>query len=260
MVCCSRRGVVVVRRREFVVVGAGCSGRPPRAGQHFALLSAGEVPGGRDMRTRSSPKRPLTARREVGAAFRAVDVPVFGCGVDQGSDGRVAAQLVQAAAAARPDAADGMPSLALISAYGTGGSSTSRAISRWQPGGRRANASRSAAWRSAVEQLLLGRPGLIVWDGLGVRRWSAAAMLVRSAQDRRIPAGWWWRASREARPDRGSCPAGPRAAARRSGRRRRRRRRPAGACGRWTRSAGRIARRGRPTPACRRFWRGSPGQ
>jgi hypothetical protein len=43
----------------------------------------------------------------------------------------------------------GMPSLALIWAYGTGGSSVSRAISRWQLGGSRVSASRSAACRSA---------------------------------------------------------------------------------------------------------------
>src|SRR5689334_9071318 len=43
-----------------------------------------------------------------------------------------------------------MPSLALISAYGTGGSSISRAISCWSRGGRCVNASRSAACRSAA--------------------------------------------------------------------------------------------------------------
>ena len=43
----------------------------------------------------------------------------------------------------------GMPSLAPISAYGSGGSSMSRASSRWQPGGSRVNASRRAAWRPA---------------------------------------------------------------------------------------------------------------
>ena len=41
----------------------------------------------------------------------------------------------------------------------------SKAISCWHPGGRSANASRSAALRSAHEHLLLGHLGLIVRDG-----------------------------------------------------------------------------------------------
>ena len=44
MVCGSRRGVVIVRRREFVVVGAGLFWPAARARQHYALPSAGEVP------------------------------------------------------------------------------------------------------------------------------------------------------------------------------------------------------------------------
>jgi Fe-S oxidoreductase len=44
----------------------------------------------------------------------------------------------------------GRPSLSLISAYGTGGSAVSTAISRWQQGGRSETAVRRAAWRSAA--------------------------------------------------------------------------------------------------------------
>src|ERR1019366_2034525 len=64
-----------------------------------------------------------------------------------------------------------------------------------------------------------------------------------------IHAGWWWRAGREARPDRAARQAGPPAAARRSARLCRHRRGPAGTGGRLTRPAGRTARRTRPPPA-----------
>jgi len=51
--------------------------------------------------------------------------------VDQGSDGRVAAQLVQAAAPGGPDAPDWHVQPGADLAYGTGGSAMSRASSRW---------------------------------------------------------------------------------------------------------------------------------
>jgi len=47
----------------------------------------------------------------------------------------------------------GMPSSALITAYDAGGVSVSRVSSRWQGAGRQANASRSAAWRSATSSV-----------------------------------------------------------------------------------------------------------
>ena len=59
----------------------------------------------------------------------------------------------------------GMPSLALISVYGTGGSAVSRASSCWQPGGSCPDASRSAACgrvAQAVQVVHEGEP-----DGLG---------------------------------------------------------------------------------------------
>ena len=52
----------------------------------------------------------------------------------------------------------GIPSLALISAYGRGGSWSSRPISRWPPDGRSRNASRSAAFRSAASSSCSAAP------------------------------------------------------------------------------------------------------
>ena len=72
----------------------------------------------------------------------------------------------------------GMPSLALISAYGTGGSWMSRAIKPPVAGGQVGEclAQRHVALRH--EHLLLDHLSLIVWDGLGIQRipgsvWSA---------------------------------------------------------------------------------------
>jgi hypothetical protein len=89
-------------------------------------------------------------------------------GIDQGSDVRVAAQLVQAAAASRPDAAnrDTQPDANLRIGHGrvfkqqgdqplTGG---------WQ--GRERFAQRRVALGS--QQPLLGCPGLVIGGDLGV--------------------------------------------------------------------------------------------
>ena len=71
-------------------------------------------------------------------------------GVDQRGDGRVTAQLVQAAAAGRADApgSDAQPGADLGVRLGRVGESM--AISRWQQEGRCLSASRSAALRSAA--------------------------------------------------------------------------------------------------------------
>ena len=61
----------------------------------------------------------------------------------------------------------GMPSVALISAYGTGGSWMSRAISCRESGGRCVNASRSATWRSALSSSDSAAP--VTWS------WMSAA-------------------------------------------------------------------------------------
>ena len=154
----------------------------------------------------------------------------------------------------------GMPSSALISAYGTGGSWISMAISRWQPGGRRMNASRSAALRSAKSSSCV-RPSQPVHPGPSrhlPRTWHCPVPARCPASDR-IPAGWWWPASQEARPDRGFCQAAPAAAAdaladvigvgaAQPDRRQ------------MDQSSGRTARPVRPTPACRHPSRGSQGQ
>jgi len=95
-------------------------------------------------------KRSLTARR------------VCGCLPGSSRPALSAAPLIRAAMAGSrrslsrqrrrfgPMLPTGMFSLALIVAYGRGGPWMSRVISRWQHGGSRASASRSAAWRSAV--------------------------------------------------------------------------------------------------------------
>jgi hypothetical protein len=57
----------------------------------------------------------------------------------------------------------GMPSLALISAYGSAGSSVSRAGSCWQPGGSWPNASRRAA-QFGREQVLPGRLSVVAGE------------------------------------------------------------------------------------------------
>src|SRR5450631_4022880 len=74
----------------------------------------------------------------------------------------------------------GMPSSALILAYGTGGSWISMAISRWQPGGRRMNASRSAAFRQ--KQLMVRRPSPFIRDRLGIYREPGTVRSPRGAQ------------------------------------------------------------------------------
>ena len=77
----------------------------------------------------------------------------------------------------------GMPSLALISAYGTGGSSRSRAISCWQQGGSVRERLAQRRVPLGREQLLLRRYGLLVRDGLGVRRMPSVVRSPRRAQD-----------------------------------------------------------------------------
>jgi hypothetical protein len=89
-------------------------------------------------------------------------------GVDQGGDGQVAAQLVQAAAAAGPDAAglDAQPGA--DRGVGQGrvfGQQGDQLLAAWrQLGGRLAQRSVTLA----REQLTFSRPGVRVGDGLGV--------------------------------------------------------------------------------------------
>jgi hypothetical protein len=77
----------------------------------------------------------------------------------------------------------GMFSLALIVAYGTGGSWMSRVISCWQQGGQAGEclAQRRVALRG--EQLLLDRLGLMARDGLGVWRMTGSVCSARRALD-----------------------------------------------------------------------------
>ena len=79
----------------------------------------------------------------------------------------------------------GMPSRALIWAYGTGGSATSRAISCWPCAGRSANAWRSAACRSAASRSCPAAPAC------------SSAMVSASSGYR---AAWCLRAARTTRP------------------------------------------------------------
>ena len=90
-------------------------------------------------------------------------------GVDQRRDGRVAADLVQAAATVGPMLPTGIASVALISAYGTGGSAVSMATSRWHSVemGVRLAQRRMALGR---EHFLLGEVDLLIRDFLGVER------------------------------------------------------------------------------------------
>ena len=89
-------------------------------------------------------------------------------GVDQGGDDRVAAQLAQAAAASGPDAADrdAQPGTDLGVRHG-------RVLDQHEdqsPAGWRQVLERLAQCGVALgcQQLLLGRPGLLIRDGLSV--------------------------------------------------------------------------------------------
>jgi hypothetical protein len=149
--------------------------------------------------------------------------------VDQRGDGRVAAQLVQAAAACRSDTADrdAQPGadLGIWHRWVFDEHGNQLLAGRGQVG------ERLAQCRVALrhQQLLLSRPGLLVGDVLGAEQLPGRLRSARRIQDPvRIPAALWWLASQEARPDRGLYPGGSGASARRSARRPRRRLGPAG--------------------------------
>ena len=152
---------------------------------------------------------------------------------------RGSAQLVQAAVAGGADAAgrDAQPGADLGVGHGrVGGQQGEQPLAvrgpvPGLPGAAPRDARPSAA--PALRWWLAGPGGSP--GPAGTRR---PAVPGSCAVPGRIPAGWWWPASREARPGVGACQGGRPGAARRSGRRRRRRRPPADAGGRWTRSAG----------------------
>src|SRR5262249_19053029 len=107
----------------------------------------------------------------------------------------------------------GISSVVLISAYGTGGSWMSWAISRWQHGGG-AGMPRGMPLR-ALPQAAAARP-----SGLDRRGWSRRpadtrqrAVRAPRAEPVGIPAGSLWPAIRVARLDPRSCPGGLLAAA-----------------------------------------------
>jgi hypothetical protein len=77
----------------------------------------------------------------------------------------------------------GMFSLALIVAYGTGGSWMSRVISCWQQGGQAGECLAQRRVALGGEQLLLDRLGLMVRDGLGVWRMTGSVCSASRALD-----------------------------------------------------------------------------
>ena len=81
-----------------------------------------------------------------------------------------------------------IPSLALISAYGTGGSAVSRAISRWQQSGR---SPKRLAQRCAAlggQQFLVRRPDALVREALSVQHVPGRLRSLGCAQDPRALA------------------------------------------------------------------------
>jgi hypothetical protein len=114
----------------------------------------------------------------------------------------------------------GLPSMVLIPAYGSGGSSMSRASSRLQQGADPETP--GAALRFARPSVVhlppccSGYPG----DSRGPMSAGRPEVALRGGTGG-IPGGWWWLASRAARLGHEVCPDDPRAAATHSGRRRR---------------------------------------
>ena len=76
-----------------------------------------------------------------------------------------------------------IPSLSLISAYGTGGSSISKRINCWPDSGRSCNASHSAAWRSAASSSCSAVPACSIREGLDVHYVPARQGSPRRASD-----------------------------------------------------------------------------
>ncbi len=150
-------------------------------------------------------------------------------GVDQGSDGRVAAELVHVAAAGGPDAADGdtEPDADL----GVGHGRVLKQQGDQLLAGGRQSGERLAQRGVALgrQQLLLGRPGLVIGDVLDIGHIPGRHTSLRRAQDlEALPAGHGDEPARKGGRVADRCPAGPPAAARPSGPRPGRRRRPAG--------------------------------
>ena len=181
--------------------------------------------------------------------------------VDQGDDGRVAAQPSRQRARVGPMLPTGMPSLAPISAYGMGGSS-GRA---WQSAADRLGAGPSeprAAPHGARPPAVPARPSWSVPQGRSRcparpgRLWLPAC-----AQDSgALTLGRRGQPARKRSRISGPCPSAPPDAARRSGRRPRRPRRTSRCLRQMDQISGRTAPPVRPTPADRRSWRGIPDQ